>query len=102
VQGRRPVSIHACLASLVKSHSKPVEVPAGIAGSEINRHSAWLRGPKWTYAMTPLRGFLLFMPATLVILGASEATEARHYASSTLACLPSDAGRRASAILRPR
>ena len=34
--------------------------------------------------MTPLRVFLLFMPATLVILGAPEATEARHYASSTL------------------
>jgi len=40
--------------------------------------------------MTPLRGFLLFMPATLVILGAPEATEARHYASSTLLRVETD------------
>ena len=40
--------------------------------------------------MTPLRGFLLFMPATFVILGAPEATEARHYASSTLLRVQTD------------
>jgi len=40
--------------------------------------------------MTPLRGFLLFMPATLVILGAPEATEARHYASSLLLRVETD------------
>ena len=40
--------------------------------------------------MTPLRGFLLFMPATLMVLGAPEATEARHYASSLLLGVETD------------
>src|SRR6516225_5694721 len=40
--------------------------------------------------MTPLRGFLLFMPATLMVLGAPEATEARHYASSLLLGVQTD------------
>ena len=42
------------------------------------------------YAMAPLRGFLLFMPATLVILGAPKTTKARHYASSTLLRVETD------------